>query len=374
MDSIDTIEKGGSIVKLNKYILEEYLGEMVNQYIGYSNDFEVRESAASGGIVSEVLIYLLDNNLIDGALVSKLKIQNNKITPEVFVAKTREQILDARTSIYFSYPLLQHIDLVKNFEGQLAIVGLPCQISAIKYICDHDKKLDDKIVFKVGLFCGHASKRKLLESYLQDKNIKESDITKFIFRKGHWRGKTYIYLKNDDVKVYPFQDYSIYQNLYFYSEKFCMHCSDHTAEFSDISIGDVWDHKFKKLNTKHSLLLTRNKHAQELIAEMIKMSKLTLNLISKKDVFIAQKRSLIFHKNVNARSIVGKYIGFDIQSNSHTLIKTRLNDLIAALIILTNVKLSTDKRFCQKFDSMIFKLPKPILFCYLVIFKILTNY
>lgn len=361
-------------MKLDETILEEYLGKLVSQHIGYSNDFEVRKSAASGGIVSEFLIYLLDNKFIDGALVSRLKMQNNKITPEVFIAKTRKQILDARTSIYFSFPLMQHFDLVRNFEGKLAVVGLPCQISSIENICEQDKKLDDKITCKIGLFCGHASNKKLLELYLQKKHIEENDIVKFIFRKGIWRGKTHIHLRNDEIKVYPFQDYSIYQNLFICSDKKCMHCSDHTAESSDISIGDVWDYKFKKLNIKHSLLLVRNEQCQKVIDTMIENSKLTLNPISKTDVFIAQKRSLIFHKNVNARSKVGKYIGFNIKYNPNTLIKIRLNDLIAALIILINVKLSTDERFSKKFNKIIFKLPKPILFCYLVVFKFLTNY
>lgn len=361
-------------MKLDETILDEYLGKLVSQYIGYSNDFEVRESAASGGMVSEILIYLLDNKFIDGALVSRLKMQNSRITPEVFIAKTKKQVLDARTSIYFSFSLMKHFDLVRNFEGKLAVVGLPCQISEIKSICEHDKKLDDKIAYKIGLFCGHASNRKLLELYLQKKHINENDIVKFIFRKGIWRGKTHIHLRNGEIKVYPFQDYSIYQNLFIYSEKKCMYCSDHTAEFSDISIGDVWDYKFKKMNIKHSLLLVRSEQSQNIINTMAEISKLILNPISKTDVFIAQKRSLIFHKNVNARSKVGKYIGFDIKYNPQTLIKTRLNDLIAALIILTNVKLSTDKRFSRKFNKIIFKLPKPILFCYLVVFKFLTNY
>ena len=361
-------------MKLNENLLNEYLGELTSQHMGYSNDSEIRTDAASGGLVSNILIYLLENKYIDGALVSKLKMQNGKITPETFIAKTRKQILDARTSIYFSFPILKNFSLINDFEGKLAVVGLPCQLNAIKTICKNNKNLDKKIVFKIGLFCGHTSNKRLLDLYLQKKKIREEDISKFIFRKGHWRGKTYIDLKNSEKKVYPFQDYSIYQNLFICSERACIHCSDHTAESSDISVGDVWDKKFKKLNIKHSVLLVRNKKSESIIKEMTKKSKLNLKSISKIDVFNAQRRSLIFHKNINARSKIGKYFGFKIKENPKTLIKTRWNDIIAAAIILINIKLSTDRRYAKRFNKILFKMPKPILFIYLVLFKLLTNF
>lgn len=52
-----------------------YLGKIKDIFIGYASDPSIREGAASGGIVSALLIYLLNNNVTDGALVSRTVIK-----------------------------------------------------------------------------------------------------------------------------------------------------------------------------------------------------------------------------------------------------------------------------------------------------------
>ena len=65
----------------NKYFYKEssnfheYIGSYQSFYIGYSNDEQIRKNAASGGIISAILIYLLEKKLIDGAVTLRMSYQ-----------------------------------------------------------------------------------------------------------------------------------------------------------------------------------------------------------------------------------------------------------------------------------------------------------
>jgi coenzyme F420-reducing hydrogenase beta subunit len=344
-----------------------YLGNSINTRIGYSNNEKIRKDCASGGIVTSILIYLLESKQIDGAFVTKTQITNNGLEAIKYIAKTREEILESRTSIYFDTQFFKHIETIKNFKGKLAIVGLPCEI---KYLRERQKWDENfkNIQVTIGLFCGHASKKELIETVLKQKNIKTADIKKITFRKGHWRGQTHIELNNGKEITFPFSHFSLYQNLFFLSENKCLYCNDHTSEMADISCGDIWDLKFKKTPIKHSAIITRTENGEKFIENMLKLNIISSFNVSEKKIYKAQKRSLLYHKHIKARSIVGKLFGFKIPYSKKEI--SRPWDYIAAFIVLINHRISESK-FGKKF---IFKIPKPILKIYLYIFKGLTSF
>ncbi|MHC1595636.1 MAG: coenzyme F420 hydrogenase/dehydrogenase beta subunit N-terminal domain-containing protein [Candidatus Syntropharchaeales archaeon] len=70
------------------------IGNYLNCYIDHATDHEIRYNSASGGLVTALLIYMLEEGLIDGALVTRMK-ANNPLEPEPFIARTREEIIEA---------------------------------------------------------------------------------------------------------------------------------------------------------------------------------------------------------------------------------------------------------------------------------------
>jgi coenzyme F420 hydrogenase subunit beta len=345
-------------MKFNKNNINYFIGDFENCYTGYSNDEEIRNGAASGGIVSGVLINLLKENKIQGALVSRMQIKDGKLIAESFIAKSKEEILDARTSIYFETPLLSKIQEIKSFKGKLAVVGVPCQITALRKICK------DKISYYIGLFCGHNSKKDLILKVLKKKNIDLDKVKRFYFRKGMWRGKSFIEFKDGSKREFPFTSFSVYQNLHFLSQKKCIVCSDHCAENADLSCGDIWTKEYKKREIKHSAFVSRNKEMDKILHK----SNLNLEEVPPLMIAKAQKRSLIYHKSINSRSFVGKFFGYKIPKND--IDKIRLNDLISAFIIMVNDKVSDTKSL----RNLMFKVPKKVMNLYLYFFKILTNF
>jgi len=67
--------------------IRKYIGDYRKAYFAYSQNEKIRKNAASGGVVTGILLDLLTNNIIDGALVCRVKIINDEVKAEFFIAK-----------------------------------------------------------------------------------------------------------------------------------------------------------------------------------------------------------------------------------------------------------------------------------------------
>lgn len=347
---------------------EFYIGKLKNCYVGYSVDSEIRSHCASGGVVSTILCELLRFGDIQGALVVSMIVQDGKLTPRPMIATSPEEVLAAGGSIYCDVNLLALKEQILQFPGTLAMVGLPCHFQALERLTVKHPELAERISLRIGLFCGHNSKKELLENVLRQKAIKEEDIAQFSFRKGHWRGSTRIVLHDGTVCTFPFTDFSLYQNLHLFSLKKCLYCGDHTAETSDISCGDVWLRKMKQEQIKHSIFFSRTDRGDDVLQRLIDQNTLITRPSSGEEVFLAQKRSIIHHKNLYVRSRLSKLFGLTIPCPPKGVV--RWNDYISTLMILINVLASDNTRI----KHVWFKIPRPLLFGYLLFFKLLTNF
>jgi coenzyme F420 hydrogenase subunit beta len=82
------------------------LGNYLNCYIGQVTDYDIRYNSASGGMVTALLIFALEEGLIDGALVTRMK-KDRPLEPEPFIARNREEIIEASKSKYCPAPASQ---------------------------------------------------------------------------------------------------------------------------------------------------------------------------------------------------------------------------------------------------------------------------
>lgn len=149
---------------------DKYLGEHVACRKGYASDESIRENAASGGMVTALLCHLLKTGQIDGAWVTKTEITDGTLGYHTFIATTEEEIRSASSSIYMNIPLLKHVDLVRNFNGKVAVVMTPCMMQGLTKLMEKDEELKKKIVLKLGLYCsGNHSEKATLLSLEQSK-------------------------------------------------------------------------------------------------------------------------------------------------------------------------------------------------------------
>ena len=120
-------------------------------FLAQSLDEKLRNTSASGGAISALLIFALEAGLIDGALVVRMSKQH-PLKPEVFIARTEKGILSGSQSKYLPVPMNVGIQEILKRDGRYAVVGLPCHIHGIRKTEILFPKPQNRIAFLLGLF------------------------------------------------------------------------------------------------------------------------------------------------------------------------------------------------------------------------------
>lgn len=341
------------------------VGKFQGAYLSYATDDAIRLGGASGGAVTAMLDALLREGSIDGALVCTTHIINNKVRTRFIIARHKEGLLKSQGSKYVETSFIKEaIRLIDEFDGKVAVVGLPCNITALRKKITKNAVLASKVVFTIALFCGHNSQKILIDTLL-DRLLynKTASLEKFRFRIGHWRGRMVCKLIDDQVIERSFSEFSLYQNLFFFAERKCLSCFDHFGYSADLNIGDIWSYHFKRKNIKYNCIIAKTERGENLLQRTSASGALFLFPIKIFDVLDGQSRSVPAHYNVSARHRVAEFFGISIPDM--TKCKVKWHEYLVAFIILINWKWSLHPFF----SKLIFSVPKPILKIYLYFFK-----
>lgn len=289
---------------------EILIGNYTNCYVGHANDHNIRYNSASGGLVTASLIFALEEGMIDGALVTRMK-RDSPLEPEPFIARTKEEIIAARGSKYCPVPANIALDKILESDGKFAVVGVPCQIHGIRKAELINKKLKEKIALHLGLFCSGAPSFLATEFILKKFGAKKENIKSISYRGPGWPGGVSLGVENRVLFV-PFDDY--YHSgfgQYFHPVR-CKLCIDATSEFADISFADAWlPEIIRSDKVGASIVIPRNELGTKLLQDMASKKLISIREIDRREVILSQGGShwgLSYRKSdLKARSFKNKY-------------------------------------------------------------------
>jgi len=187
--------------------------------------------------------------------------------PEPFIARTKNEILEAAKSKYCPVPAnLAFKEIINSREDErFAIVGLPCHIHGLRKYANINKNFKRKIAFCIGLICSHNDTFHQM-NYLMDKyKINRFDVIKIDYRGGGWPGNMSILLKNGKKISIPFHESIRAHVLWINAIPRCLFCCDLTAELADVSCGDPWIPEI--INKEHlgkSIIISRSLIGEEI--------------------------------------------------------------------------------------------------------------
>ena len=303
------------------------IGNYLNCYIGHSTDYDIRYNSASGGLVTQLLIFALEEGIIDGALVTRMK-KDNPLEPEPFIARTREEIIEASKSKYCPVPANVALkEILESKEGEkFAVVGLPCHINGIRKAEGKNKRLKEKIYLHIGIFCGHAPNFLGTEFLLNKLRIKKEDVKNLSYRGEGWPGSMKVSLESGELLLLLPDYWGGLFGLNFFTPARCLLCSDGICELADISFGDAWLPELSDDKIGKSIIVSKNEIGEKLLQAMKLKNKIELNETSAKKVIQSQAGMLYFKKkNLNARSKLFKAV----PKNDNTLESDAVDYLIA---------------------------------------------
>ena len=254
-----------------------FTGSYKNIYIGHSGDEVVRRNSASGGILSAILIWLLEKNHIDGAVVLAMSKEEPWLTKPV-IACSKEEILEAAQSKYIISSVNEILPEIEAFNGKLAYVGLPGQVQSIRLLQQDKHPSVKNIEYIFGPFYGNTLHFSSVKSFLRSYGEKDyRKIRKLYFRYGEWPGNMRVELEGGRTIELP--KFHANYLIPFHIMKNSLLCTDLSNEFTDISGGDAWAPVYEERGKGFSMVLSRSDKGQVILDKMLEEGLIQLDSI-----------------------------------------------------------------------------------------------
>lgn len=316
------------------------LGHYVKTYKGFSTEYENRFHCASGGCLSQFLIWLLEKGEIDGAILTGYDTED-PMHPRVYIARNREEVLAGKSSKYCVVTMNGIAKEIHNTPGKYVIVGLPCHIHAFRKYGDVDKMVRERIVGFFSIFCSGNknmdSQRYLLWRYGINKNIVES----FTYRDNGCLGSMYFRDREGETINRPIPYFEYYGGLRsFFSISRCYVCTDFFGELADIGFGDLNDGSEDDDPIGINSLITRSSRWDSLLMQCANEGHLELSEIDEEKMIYANrfcsiKKGSGQHAARTIRKISGlKSPSFDNLNNANASYKSYITYIAAVVMRL----------------------------------------
>lgn len=308
--------------KFNKYI-----GRYESLYTGHSLNEDIRLHSASGGVVTQFLCYLFDKHIIDGAAVVGQQ-DNSKMLPKAFVAKSKEEVISAKSS---KYVVTSYEGIAKKLiNGKFVIVGLPCHIQAFRQYTKIDRKFRESVIGIFSIFCSLNKTKLSTEYYLYRYGIEAKNLGTFAYRDNGCPG--YMTFTNRDGKVIkqvPYLDFWMGTHNFFQNKR-CSFCFDQFGELADINFGDINIRPYNEDKVGVSSVVVRSKKWNELFQEAVQDGYLSLEPLSKEDLLRSQRYVMSYKKGrgIAATLQLRKMFGKKNPINDEDLPKPGIKDYL----------------------------------------------
>lgn len=324
---------------------DKWVGRYQKCFTGHSNDEDIRYHCASGGMVSQFLIFLLEKGYIDGAVVTAFD-PNNELLVRSYIAHNREEVLLAKSSKYAPVSLHGMAQAIKQENGtRYVIVGLPCHIEGFRKLEVIDKKLREKIAGYFAIYCSSGRTFYLTEHVFKERGIRKKDLTYFAYRDEGCLGSLVAKQRRNIRVTNSNSEISLYKKDEVYKEKFqsyyhplrsffiprrCLFCIDHYGELADVSFGDIHIEPYIEDKVGINSLVVRKKKWLDLLMKAkaegyITLDEITVETLNRSQT-MAYKKKTRNGQFINLNKILGRVVPqYDVDYLKKPTIKTTID-------------------------------------------------
>lgn len=207
-------------------------------FLAYSEDELIRKSASSGGVLTTIAIYLLQNHKVDG-VIQICQSDVDPIETNVVCSRTKEDVLKCMGSRYSASMPLENIIQLLNKEEVYAFIGKPCDVTTLRNYVNTNEEYKQKIPYMLSFFCAGAPSRNANIRLLNKLQCNEHNCTYLRYRGEGWPGFATATNSSGQTSKITYRE-AWRDTLGRDIRKICRLCLDGIGEMADISCGDAW--------------------------------------------------------------------------------------------------------------------------------------
>lgn len=236
-------------------------GICLEGFIGYASEKSVRREGQSGGVVTALLLYLLESGKIDGAVTNQFDPEKRR-SKAVYV-NSRRGLMESCGSYYTQSSVVKTI--IEHSDKRLAAVVLGCQAEALA-LCKTARP-----EYLLGLICAGQNSGHMIDRLISKTGCTSNETAKkFRFRYSHpaygsWPGNILIVTDQHRYVLDKSERFALKTTCEAYR---CLLCYDQMCTRADIVFGDPWgiegDH-----SAGETVMIARTEKGLQLIRDAV---------------------------------------------------------------------------------------------------------
>ncbi|MCC5948482.1 MAG: Coenzyme F420 hydrogenase/dehydrogenase, beta subunit C-terminal domain [Nitriliruptoraceae bacterium] len=210
---------------------DEVYGQVRSILLARTTDAGIAAVGQDGGLVSSLLVWGLEHDLIDGALASSVEdVGRGPFDAAPALVTDRAGVLATAGSRYtYAAPPLAMAEAEEAGLKRLALVGMSCQASINGSLPARGvRKYERKIALTIGLLCSKTFTYEGQEQVLADHGIAMQDVTKI-----NIKGRYQVWTRDGAYHEIPLKLFHPH------TRPGCKMCPDFAAQHADISTGGI---------------------------------------------------------------------------------------------------------------------------------------
>ncbi|HCB2209236.1 TPA: Coenzyme F420 hydrogenase/dehydrogenase, beta subunit C-terminal domain [Citrobacter farmeri] len=338
----------GAGLLLNNQEGDYYLnwGRIIDCKVGFSTSEDVRYRGSSGGVLSQIGIYLLEENIVDGVIHIGVDTAD-PLKNVVKLSKTREDVINNAGSRYApASPLQFLLQLISENElKKYAFIGKPCDAGALRMFLSQNPRYSKNISFIFSFMCAGTPSVAGTNEILRKLKVKKEDLISFRYRGDGWPGVTKAIDKQLNEVTMTYNE-SWGNILGKYLQKRCKLCPDGVGEFADVVCADAWhgdESGYPDFEEKEgrSLIVGRTSTGMKLIEDMVRSNVIEVESFDIAKLNIIQPAQRHRRQSMFARllamkimlQVIPRYRGFNLVRGANSLTLKRNIYAFAGMVL-----------------------------------------
>ena len=235
---------------------DEVAGVASDVVLARATDPALAEAGQDGGFVAALLVYALEHDEIDAALVSALEGDGSTWQTVPAVVRTREEVLATSGSRYtYSANLLAYPAAVEQGFERICLVGMGCMTSAPGAMGARKAgKIARRLSLTIGLMCSKTFDDAIFAELFEAKyGVARDKIVKM-----NIKGVFQLWLTDGGYLEVPLKE------AHAWTREGCKACPDFAAEHADISTGGIGEFN------DWTLVVVRTDRGRDLLSAMVR--------------------------------------------------------------------------------------------------------
>jgi len=286
-------------------------GQIAKVWEGHASDSEIRFQGSSGGALTAIAAYCLEQAGMAGVLHIRPS-PADPIRNETWLSRTRSELLAATGSRYSPASVCEKLAEVETAPAPCVVIGKPVEIAATRKAAAKNPALAEKVGVTLSFYCAETPPTAATSQLLSDLGVNAAGLDEVRYRGQGWPGHFASRIRGESEKVV----HLTYQKSWAFLQGFRPWSTqiwpDGGGELADISCGDPWYEEPDGINPGFSLVIARTRRGVEIIEGAIAAGYLTLEPAELWKIPASQKSLLNKKGSVWGRRLAMRLLGMPV--------------------------------------------------------------